>query len=156
MCLAFIRLCNKLILHHRDILLPLQRALQDLTAKKFGSNTKVLDIRRDIAALNEQKHVISRLRTKGFLDEKKYNEQFTALENKKSRLERELNRLSKADDEDEILEQLDTLIDSFEGRTAIITEFDDELFGMIVERIVVRNNILEFHLISGLKFNEEI
>ena len=153
---AFIRLFNKLILHHRDILLPLQRALQDLTAKKFGSNTKVLDIRRDIAALNEQKHVISRLRTKGFLDEKKYNEQFTAFENKKSRLERELNRLSKADDEDEILEQLDTLIDSFEGRTAIITEFDDELFGMIVERIVVRNNILEFHLISGLKFNEEI
>lgn len=156
MCLAFIRLCNKLILHHRDILLPLQRALQDLTAKKFGSNTKVLDIRKDIAALNEQKHVISRLRTKGFLDEKKYNEQFTAFENKKSRLERDLNKLSKADDEDEILEQLDTLIDFFEGRTAIITEFDDELFGMIVERIVVRNIILEFHLISGLKFNEEI
>ncbi len=153
---AFIRLFNKLILHHRDILLPLQRAWQDLTAKKFGSNTKVLDIRRDIAALNEQKHVISRLRTKGFLDEKKYNEQFTSLENKKSRLERDLNKLSKADDEDETLEQLDTLIDCFEGRTAIITEFDDELFGMIVERIVVRDNILEFHLISGLKFNEEI
>ena len=127
-----------------------------MNARKLGSNTKVLDIRRDIAALNEQKHVISRLRTKGFLDEKKYNEQLTALENKKSRLERELNRFSKADDEDETLEQLDTLIDCFEGRTAMITEFDDELFGMIMERIVVRDNILEFHLISGLKFNEEI
>ena len=153
---AFIKLSNKLILHHRDILLPLQRALHDLTSMKFGSNTKVLDIRRDIAALNEQKHVISRLRTKGFLDEKKYNEQFTALENKKSRLERDLNKLSKADNEDETLEQLDTLIDCFEERTAMITEFDDELFRMIMERIVVRDNILEFHLISGLKFNEEI
>ena len=127
-----------------------------MTAKKFGSNTKVLDIRRDIAALNEQKHVISRLRTKGFLDEKKYNEQFTALENKKSRLERDLNKLSKADDEDETLEQLDTLIDCFEKRTAMITEFDDELFGMIVERIVVGDSSLEFNLISGLKFNEKI
>ena len=156
MHLAFIRLCNKLILHHREILLPLQRALQDLNSKKLGNNTKVLDIRRDIAALNEHKHVISRLRTKGFLDEKKYNEQLSVLENKKARLERELNRLSKADDEDETLEQVDTLIDCFEGRTTIITEFDDELFGMIVERIMVRNNILEFHLISGLKFNEEI
>ena len=125
-------------------------------AKKSGSNTKVLDIRKDIADINEQKHIIARLRTKGFLDEKKYNEQLTALENKKARLERDLNKLSKADDEDETLEQLDTLIDCFEERTAMITEFDDELFGMIVERIVVRDNILEFHLISGLKFNEEI
>lgn len=156
MRLAFVRLCNKLILHHREILLPLQRALQDLNAKKFGSNTKVLDIRRDIAALNEQKHVISRLRTKGFLDEKKYNEQLTALENKKARLERELNMLSKADDEDETLEQLDTLIDCVEGRTAMITKFDDELFGMIVEKIVVKDNVLVFNLISGLKFNEII
>ena len=153
---AFLKLCNKLILHHREILLPLQRALQDLNARKLGSNTKVLDIRRDIAALNEQKHVISRLRTKGFLDEKKYNEQLTALENKKARLERELGKFSRADDEDETLEQLDTLIDCFEGRTTTITEFDDDLFGMIVERIVVKDNILEFHLISGLKFNEEI
>ena len=153
---AFIGLCNKLILHHREILLPLKKALQDLNAKKSGSNTKVLDIRKDIADINEQKHIIARLRTKGFLDEKKYNEQLTALENKKARLERDLNKLSKADDEDETLEQLDTLIDCFEERTAMITEFDDELFGMIVERIVVRDNILEFHLISGLKFNEEI
>lgn len=153
---AFIRLCNKLILHHRELILPLQRALQDLNAKKLGSNTKVLDIRRDIAALNEQKHIISRLRTKGFLDEKKYNEQLTALENKKARLERELNKLSKADDEDETLDQLDTLIDCFEGKTAMITEFNDELFGMIIEKIVVKDNVLEFNLISGLKFNEKL
>ena len=153
---SFIRLCNKLILHYREILLPLQRALQDLNAQKFGSNTKVLDIRRDIAALNEQRHVISRLRTKGFLDEKKYNEQLTALENKKARLERELSKLSKADDEDDTLEQLDTLIDCFEGKTAMITEFNDELFGMIVEKIVVKDSVLEFNLISGLKFNEMI
>ena len=38
----------------------------------------------------------------------------------------------------------------------MITEFDDELFGMIVERIVVGDSSLEFHLISGLKFNEKI
>ena len=121
-----------------------------------SSNTKVLDIRKDIADINEQKHIIARLRTKGFLDEKKYNEQLTALENKKARLERDLNKLSKADDEDETLDQLDTLIDCFEGKTAMITEFNDELFGMIIEKIVVKDNVLEFNLISGLKFNEKL
>ena len=153
---TFVTLCNKLILHHREILLPLQRSLQDLNARKKSGNSKIIDIRRDIAAVKEQKHVISRLRTKGFLDEQKYNEQLMALENKKSKLERELNKLSKANDEDETLEQLDTLIDCFEGRTETLTEFDEELFSMIIEKIVVKDNTLEFNIISGLRFIEKI
>jgi len=150
---AFIRLCNKLILHHREILLPLQRALQELNAKKFSGNTKILDIRRDMAGLKEQKHVIARLRTKGFLDEQKYNEQLTALDSKFSRLERELNKLSRADDEDETLEHLDILIDCIEQKS-VMTDFDEELFGTVVEKIIVRNKTLEFNLISGMKLKE--
>ncbi len=153
---AFITLSNKLILHHREILLPLQRSLQDLNARKNSGNSKIIDIRRDIVAVKEQKHVISRLRTKGFLDEQKYNEQLTALESKQSRLERELNKISKANDEDETLEQLDTLIDCFEGRTETLTEFDEELFSMIIEKIVLKDNTLEFNIISGLRFIEKI
>ena len=150
---AFIRLCNKLILHHREILLPLQRALQELNAKKFSGNTKILDIRRDMAGLKEQKHVIARLRTKGFLDEQKYNEQLTALDSKFSRLERELNKLSRADDEDETLEHLDILIDCIEQKS-VMTDFDEELFGTVVEKIIVRDKTLEFNLISGIKLKE--
>jgi len=34
--------------------------------------------------------------------------------------------------------------------------FDEELFGMIVEKMIVRNNKLEFSLISGIVFKEVI
>ena len=64
--------------------------------------------------------------------------------------------LDKADNEDNTLEQLDILIDSIEKQSHIITEFDEELFGVIVERIIVRDKSLEFILISGLSLKEDI
>lgn len=152
---AFIRLCNKIILHGGDLLIPLRRELQELYSRKFSCNSAVIDLRRDISSIKDQKHVISRLRTKGFIDEKKYNEQLLALENKHSKLKHELTKLSNSEREDDTLEQLDTLIDCFENRT-IMTEFDKEIFSMIVEKIVVKGNELEFNMISGLRFSEKI
>ena len=153
---GFIRLCNKLILHYREILLPYRHCLQDLYIRKFSNNAEVLNIHKDVANLKDQRHVISRLRKRGFIDEKKYNEKLAELESQLAKLEREKNKLTKADNEDDTIDQLDTLIDCIEKHIGIITEFDAELFSMIVERVVVRDDILEFDLISGLKFKERI
>lgn len=38
---AFVRLCNKLYFHYKEILIPVQRTLRELNAKSFSSNTKV-------------------------------------------------------------------------------------------------------------------
>ena len=65
--------------------------------------------------------------------------------------------VTRFDDEDEILEQIEILIDIFEKRENSITEFEESAFESIVEKIVVFNqNELEFHLIGGLKFKELI
>ena len=153
---AFISMCNKLTQHYREILLPLRRSLQELNIRRFSGNTKILDIHKNIADIKEQRHVLSRLRKKGFVDEKKYNEKLTELESQLARQERELKKTAKADNEDDTLEQLDILIESIEKQSHIITEFDEELFGVIVERIIVRDKSLEFILISGLSFKENI
>ena len=152
---AFVRLCNKLYFHYKEILIPVQRTLRELNAKRFIGNTKVYDMRREIAELKEQKHVISRLRTKGFIDEQKYVEQTTSLESRIEKLNRELHSISRADDDD-TLEQLDMLIDIFESRSEIFTEFDEDVFTQIVEKITVKDNTLEFELMSDLKFSEKI
>ena len=153
---AFISMCNKLIQHYREILLPLRRSLQELNMRRFSGNTKIIDIHKNIADIKEQRHVLSRLRKKGFMDEKKYNEKLTELESQLARQERELKKTAKADNEDDTFEQLDILIDSIEKQDNITTEFDEELFGIIVERIIVRDKSLEFILISGLSLKENI
>ena len=152
---AFISVCNKLIQHYREILLPLRRNLQELNVRRFSGNTKLIVIHKNIADLKEQRHIISRLRKKGFMDEKKYAEKLNELESQLARQERELKKTSKADNEDETLEQLDILIDSIERLPNILTEFDEELFRMIVERITVQNTAFEFTLISNIKFTEK-
>ena len=150
----FLCMFNKLILHYREILLPLQHSLMELNMKIFNGNTKILDIRKEMADLKEQRHVISRLRKRGFLDDKKYNKKLTELESKMTRLDREMKKHTKNETEDETLEQLDILIDFIEKQSNILAEFDEELFGMIVEGMIVKDKTLEFRLISGITFKE--
>lgn len=154
---AFIMLCNKLWYNYKQILLPCQTALQDLKLKKFSGKTQVMDIHKEIAKLREQTHVLARLKTKGFLDEVKYIEQTTELTAKINKLQLELKKLTRSDDEDETLDQIEILIDFFEKRENIMIDFDESAFESIVEKIVVIDqHELEFHLIGGLKFKENI
>ena len=154
---AFITLCNKLWYNYKQILLPCQTALQDLKLKKFSGNTNVMDIHKEIAKLKEQTHVLARLKTKGFLDEAKYIEQTTELTAKINKLQSELKKLTRSDDENETLDQIEMLIDFFEKRDNPITEFEELAFESIVEKIVATDqHELEFHLIGGLKLKENI
>ena len=155
--MAFIRLCNKLWHNYKVILTPLQTALQDLKLRKFSGQTQVMDIHKEVAKLREHTHVLARLKTKGFLDEAKYIEQTNELNVKISKLQSELKKLTRSDDEDETLDQIEMLIDFFERRDKPITEFEESAFESIVEKIVVIDqHELEFHLIGGIKFKENI
>jgi ribosomal protein S8 len=153
---AFVRLYNKLMYNYKQILVPLHTELQNLKLRKFNGNTNVMDIHKEIAKLKEQNHVLARLKTKGFLDNAKYLEQTSEISAKVNKLQSEMKKITRSDDEDETLEQLEILIEYFEKQTAI-TEFDKASFEFLIERIVVVNqNKLEFHLYGGLKLREMI
>lgn len=154
---SFVRLHNKLWHDYKQILVPLQTALQNLKFRKFSGKTQVMDISKEIAKLREQTHVLARLKTKGFLDEAKYLEQTTELNSKIAKLQTKIKKLNVSDEEDETLEQLDMLIGYFEKRQKLMVEFEELAFESIVDKIVVKNqNELEFHLIGGLELAEEI
>ena len=154
---SFIRLFNKLWYNYKDILLPLHTALQNLKLRKFSGQAQVMEVRKEIAKLREQSHVLARLKTKGFLDEAKYIEQTAELTAKINKLQTELKKLTRSDNEDETLNQIELLIDFFEKQDDPITKFEESEFESIVDKIVVINqHELEFHLIGGLKFKEKI
>lgn len=153
---AFIRLHNKPLHHYRIILLPIQQTLQELKCKKYGGNVRVMDIHKEIAKLREQNHVIARLRTKGFMDEGKFQEQSKELKNKIRKLQAELKKITRSDDEDDVLEQLDMLIDYFEKRNQIMISFEPETFDSMVDKITANQNELTFHLLGGIELKEKI
>lgn len=153
---AFIRLFNKLYQNYKVILIPMQTALQELKVRKFTGNVYVIDIHRNMAQLREQCHVIAGLRTKGFLSEEKYQEQTAELNRKINNLQKELKMLTKSDDEDETLKQIDMLVEYFENREQLMIEFEEKTLEFLVDRIIANQNELEFHLPGGLKFTEKI
>ena len=130
--------------------------LQELKCKKYGGNVRVMDIHKEIAKLREQNHVIARLRTKGFMDEGKYQEQSKELNNKIRKLQAELKKITHSDDEDDVLDQLDMLIDYFEKQEQLIVAFEPETFDMMVDRITANRNELTFHLLGGIELREKI
>ncbi len=48
---AFTTLCEKLFYNYKQILIPLQTALQDLKLRKFSGNSNVMEIHKEIAKL---------------------------------------------------------------------------------------------------------
>lgn len=152
---AFIQLYNKLLCHYKQILIPLQSALQDLRMRRLGSNSSIVEIYKEIADLKEQIHVLTRLKSKGYLDEVKYLKQTTELTAKINKQQMKLKKLTCQDDEDDVLNQLEILIDYFENRKDMMIQFEKDAFENLIDKIVVKEQrTLEFHLIGGLKLTE--
>lgn len=108
---AFVRLFNKLLLNYKTILIPLQRSLQELKIKKHAGNLNAAEIHRSIIQLREQSHIISNLRTKGFITEAKYQEQTAEIRRKIAKNQKDLKLLMHSDDDSETFEQIEMLVD---------------------------------------------
>ena len=129
--------------------------LQELKNKKYGGNKQYIEINKEIAQLKEQTHVLARLKTKGFLDENKYIEQVTEINAKIEKLNREVRKIVRCDDEDEMIEQIKEIASIIENGTDLMMGFDDVMFESLIEKIIVKNQTeFEFNLIGGLKFTE--
>ncbi|SDA31239.1 Site-specific DNA recombinase [Ruminococcus sp. YE71] len=154
---TFTVMCNKLRRTYKDILIPARKSLNEIKLRKLGGDSSLIDIYKQIADLKEQQHVLTVMRRKNFMTEEKYQAQSAALDIRLMKLNGELRRHTKSSDEDGIISQLDILIDCFENMTEDKETFDEELFSMITENmVIVENKKIEFRLIGGMRFAEKI
>ena len=154
---TFTVMCNKLRRTYKDILIPARKSLNEIKLRKLGGDSSLIEIYKQIADLKEQQHVLTVMRRKNFMTEEKYQAQSAALDIKLMKLNGELRRHTKSSDEDSIISQLDILIDCFENMTEDTEQFDEELFSMIIENmVIVENRKIEFRLIGGMRFAEKI
>lgn len=154
---AFITMYNKLKCQYTVIFPSLLSQLQELKNKKFSGNQQYMEISRNIAEFKEQIHVLTRLKTKGFLDDERYLAQTAELNAKIEKLIREQRKIARSDDEDEAIDQIKELASIIENGADFMTEFDEIIFASLVEEIVVKDQkTLDFHLYGGLKFIERL
>ena len=131
--------------------------LQALKDRRYAGNQQYLQFSQEIIKCREQIHVLTRLRSKGFLDAKKFLEQTTVLQSKISREQKKLCDVTKSEDDDRQLEALRETASAIENAPDLLVNFDAGLFETIIEKITVTDQkTLKFHLHGGLTFTEEI
>ncbi len=152
---AFIRLWNKLQAHCKAILALMLRQLETLSVREKSGNTQLATLRKEIAEIKQQIHMMTVLNSQGTLDGAYFKERTQELNRKLITGQKQLNA-SLNDKDSERLDELRKLIGIFE-RTEPITEFDEIKFGQIVEKITVLSETeIRFDLIGGIGFTERI
>ena len=153
---AFITMFNKLTAHCQDIITPAYRQLQKLSNVGELANTQVAEIRKEIAEQKAQCHLLSQLNSQGVLDTVYFTSRSQELDRNLVQLHKQLHAMLNSDEDEERLGKLKMLIAILESSEQI-TEFDEEKFSSIVERIIViSEKEIRFELIGGIAFNEPI
>ena len=152
---TFVRLWNKLQAHYKAILVPMLRQLETLSEREKSGNTQLAALRKEIAEIKQQIHMMTMLNSQGTLDGAYFKERMQALDRKLHIAQKQLH--ANLDDENsERLDGLRKLIGIFE-RAEQINEFDEIKFGQIVEKITVLSETeIRFDLIGGIGFTEQI
>ena len=153
---AFISMFNKLASNCQSIITPAYRQLQKLFSIGELANAQAAEIRKEIAEQNAQCHLLSQLNAQGIIDPVYYTLHSNEIERNLEQLQKQLRSMLNNDDKEEGLGKLKRLISILEGSEQI-TEFDEEIFRQIVERIIViSEKEIRFELICGMSFNEPI
>ena len=152
---AFIRLCVKFKKNFREILIPALNQMQRLRDIDKAENEQLATLRKEIADIKQQIHLLTVLNSQGTLDEAYFKERSMELDRKLLVAQKQLH-VSLDDQGSEQLAEMRKLIGIFE-RSEPTTEFDEIMFGQIVEKITVLSETeIRFDLIGGIGFTEWI
>jgi site-specific DNA recombinase len=153
---SFIRMFNKLYLHDRQILrFALEQFEYTVTFKK-KNDSQAIEYNRQLSELLEKKHMLEQLRRKGYLADAVYLNQTKEIDSTIQKLKEERLRLFDTGLETAYSEIKD-LAETVESRTGPLTEFDEDLFQDIVQKIDISpSGEITFTLAGGLKFTERL
>ena len=137
------------------ILVPMLRQLELLSERQKSGNTQFATLRKEIAEIKQQIHMLTTLNLQGTLDEGYFIMRSRELDKKLEMTQKQLH-ISLEDKDSERLDNLKKLIGILE-KSEPITEFDEIKFGQTVDKITVLSETeIRFDLIGGIGFTERI
>ena len=151
---AFIRLYYKLKHHGEPILMGMITSLQAIRNRRMLWSLDVIELNKQISDLTSQNQMLATLKQQGLIDpdifiaqSNELTEQLRAVKLKKERL--------LAVDGDNTISQTRELMEILDDGPDFLDSFDAELFGELVETIIVESNErIRFRLKNGLELSE--
>jgi hypothetical protein len=152
--LLFVRLFNKLYTNI-TILKSYKSALQMVDDAKT-SYAKIKNYDARIEDLLKEERALFAVSKKGYLGDDMFAKSHTELIDNIELLRQERNKaLAEINGNDERIGKTQKFISMMERRSSPMKEFDENVFELIIDKIVVHNReSLEFHLNNGLRLTE--
>jgi hypothetical protein len=153
---AFVRLWNKLHAYRYDILYPMLDQLEELRTRQVKQNQRIVDIDLEVSSLIGQNHILSQLRSKGYMDEIMYTAKANEFNTSIASLRQERQRLLDDEDDDPIA-ATKMFIGMLESSPKPLPAFDADCFNGIVDKIIVLSHTeVRFRLRNGLEITEAV
>ena len=153
---AFIRLYYKLKHHGEPILTGMIASLQAIRNRRMLWSLDVIELNKQISELTSQNQMLATLKQRGLIDPDIFISQSNELTEQLRTAKLKKERLLIADS-DSTIAQTQELMDILDAGPDFLDCFDAELFGELVDKIIVDSNEqIRFRLKNGLELVETI
>lgn len=153
---AFLRLYYKLKHQDSGILPQMLTTLQTVRSHRMLWSEDVIELNKRISNITSQNQLLAMLKQQGGVDPDIFISRSNELAEQLRAVKLEKERLLNARQDDTIA-QTQALIETVETGPDFLEEFDGELFGEFIDRIIVESNErLRFRLKNGLELAEPI
>ena len=153
---AFCRLYYNLKHHGKKILSEILSSLTTIRERRMLWSEDVITLNRRISDLSSQYQILTEFKQKNLIDPDIYIAQSNALTEQLRSAKREKERLLDADG-DTTIQDTREILDTIENGPDFLDAFDAELFGELIDKIIVESNVkIRFRLKNGLELPERI
>ena len=150
---AFLRLWYKLK-HHPEVLLQMEDSLRTVRSRRMLWSLDVVALNKRISDLSSQDQMLAQLKQQGLIDPDIFISQQSRLAEQIRAAKQEKAKLLDTE-EDTTLRDTQDLLDTLESGPDFLDIFDGELFGELVEKVIVEaNEKVRFRLKNGLELTE--
>ena len=153
---AFLRLYYNLKCHRVLIFNEILTYLQTVRSRRMLWSLDIVELNKRISELSSQNQMLAALKQQGLIDPDIFISQSNELTEQLRAAKLDKERLLAADSDDTI-ERTQELLDILEAGPDFLDHFDGELFGELIDKIIVDSNErVRFRLKNGLELTETI
>ncbi len=153
---AFLRLYYKLKYYGDQVLVPFLSDLQAIRIHRLLWSVDIIELNKQISNLTSQNQLLTMLKQQGRVDSDIFISRSNELAEQLRIVKQEKNRLLNAEGDNTII-LTQELMEAIDAGPDFLETFDEELFGELVEKIIVESNeCLRFRLKNGLELTEMI
>ena len=153
---AFIRLWNRLASNYEEILIPMLAALKAIPGNQ-EQDREIKQIEYEIQELKKQSHRLSKVLTEGGMGSAIFIEKQNQLDAQLGAAQRKLRQLQNQKAFEREISQTEYLVTIFRNRPPIVEAYDEELFLLIIDKVIVLpERQIVFRLKNGLELQENV